>query len=107
MIRLTPANGLPDLTVEFGEPPTGAEAEVVRARQERSRRNSQWLQTHWDQLLPQALGKFVVVAGEEAFVADTPDQAWAWAAEKHPEDDTATVQYVNPRWGLKIYANRE
>jgi hypothetical protein len=106
MIRLTPPDGLPKLTVEFGEPPTGAEAEAVRARQERARRNSQWLQTHWEQLLPQALGKFVAVAGEEAFVADTPQQAWAWAAQKHPEDDAATVQYVNPRRELKIYAHR-
>jgi hypothetical protein len=106
MIFLTPADGLPTLTVEFGEPPTGAEADAVRARQERARRNSQWLQTHWDELLPQAVGKFVAVAGEEAFVAETAQQAWAWAAEKHPEDDTATVQYVSPRQGLKVYANR-
>jgi hypothetical protein len=96
VIRLTPANGLPKLIVEFGDPSTGAEAEAIRARQERARRNSQWLQTHWDELLPRALGKFVAVAAEGAFVADTPEQAWAWAAEKHPKDDTATVQYVNP-----------
>ncbi len=97
---------LPPLTVEFGGPPSAAEAEVIRARQERSRRNSEWLQTHWDQLLPEAFGKFVAVAGEEAFIADTPQQAWAWAGEKHPEDDSATVQYVNPHRGPKIYANR-
>jgi hypothetical protein len=77
MIFGRPAGALPELTVTFGSPPTGAEAEVIRARQERSRRNSQWLQTLWDQLLPQALGKFVAVAGEEAFIADTPHQAWA------------------------------
>jgi hypothetical protein len=106
MIVLKPAGALPKLTVEFGGPPTEAEAEAIRTRQARARRNSQWLQTHWDQLLPQALGKFVAVAGEEAFIADTPQQAWAWAAEKHPQDDTATVQYVNPRRGPKIYANR-
>jgi hypothetical protein len=74
MIHLTPADGLQKPTVEFGEPPTGPEAEAVRARQERARRNSQWLQTHWQELLPRALGKFVAVAGEEAFVADTPQQ---------------------------------
>jgi hypothetical protein len=106
MIIVRPARALPELTVTFGSPPTGAEAEAIRARQERSRRNSQWLQTHWDQLLPQAFGKFVAVVGEEAFVADTPLQAWALAQEKHPEDDSATVQYVDPRRGPKIYANR-
>ena len=106
MIVLKPADALPKLTVEFGAPPTAAEGEAIRARQERARRNSQWLQTHWGQLLPQALGKFVAVAGEEAFIADTPQQAWTWAAEKHPQDDTATVQHVDPRRGPKIYANR-
>jgi hypothetical protein len=106
MIIQKPAGALPQLTVEFGSPPTRAEAEAIRARQERARRNSQWLQTHWGHLLPHAFGKFVAVAGEEAFIADTPQQAWAWAAEKHPQDDTATVQYVNPRQGPKVYANR-
>jgi hypothetical protein len=106
MIIVKPASALPKLIVEFGEPPTEAEARVILARRERARRNSQWLQTHWDQLLPQALGKFVAVACEEAFIADTPQQALACAAEKHPEDDTVIVQYVNPRQGPKIYANR-
>ena len=106
MIIEKPAGVLGKVTVEFGDLPTGSEAEVIRARQERARRNSQWLQAHWDQLLPQALGRFVAVAGEDAFIADTPQQAWAWAAEKHPQDDTATVQYVNPHIGPKIYANR-
>ena len=42
--------------------------------------------------MPHALGKFVAVTGEEAFFAATPEQTWVWAAENHPEDDTATVQ---------------
>ncbi len=77
MITQQPGNSLPKLAVEFPGPPTEVEAEATRARQERARKNSQWLQTHWDQLLPQSLGKFVAVAGEEAFIADTPQQAWA------------------------------
>jgi hypothetical protein len=96
---------LPSLTIEFGSPPNSAEAAVLRARQDRSCRNSAWLQTQWAQLLPAAFGKFVAVAGEEAFIAESPAQAWAWAWEKHPEDDSATVQYVNPHRGPKIYAH--
>jgi hypothetical protein len=92
--------------VEFGDVPDAARAEAIRARQERSRRNSEWIQTHWAQLLPEAFGKFVAVAGEEAFIAETPAQAWAWAKEKHPEDDSATVQYMSPHRGPRIYANR-
>src|SRR5947209_3503019 len=89
------------LTVDFGPPPTNA-AEVL-ARMERARRNSQWLQAHWAELLPQAVGKFVAVAGEEAFIAQSPEEAWAWASRTHPEDDTATVQYVSSQQGAKIY----
>jgi hypothetical protein len=106
MITQKPATNRPQMAVEFQGPPPEIEAEATRARQERARKNSQWLQTHWDQLLPQALGKFVAVAGEEAFIADTPQQAWASAAQKHPQDDTVIVQYVNPRPGLKVYAHR-
>jgi hypothetical protein len=76
------------------------------ARLERSRRNSAWLQAHWQDLLPRAYGKFVAVAGEEGFVADTSEGAWAWAHRAHPDDDTATVQYVRPPGGPQIYVNQ-
>ena len=52
-----------------------------RAQHERTRRNSDWLQSHWADLLPQARGKFVAVAGQEAFIADTAEEAWGLAAE--------------------------
>jgi hypothetical protein len=96
--------GLPKLKVEFGSPP--ADPTAINARLERARRNSQWLQAHWADLLPQALGKHLAVAGEEAFIADTPQEAWAMAKQAHPEDDSATIMYVNPHRGPKIYANR-
>ena len=92
------------LTVEFGPPP--ADPAPILARMERARRNSQWLQAHWAELLPRAMGKHLAVAGEEAFIADTPEEAWAMAKQAHPEDDTTTIQYVNPHRGPKIYAHR-
>jgi len=47
--------------------------EVARckAQDERGRRNSDWLQAHWADLLPQSRGKFVAVADQEAFIAGT------------------------------------
>jgi hypothetical protein len=83
-------------------------AEVGRARvqQNRAMRNSQWLQAHWPSLRPQAAGKFIAVAGQEAFVADTPDAAWPLARAAHPEDDGALCQYVRPQQGPRFYANR-
>ena len=77
-----------------------------RAEYEMAKRNSDWLQAHWGDLLPQAYGKFVAVAGQEAFVADTPEAAWAWAAATHPEDTEALVQYVRPPSGPRIYAQQ-
>jgi hypothetical protein len=92
----------PRPVVEFGAP--GPNREEVLARMERSRRNSQWLQTHWADLLPAALGKFLAVAGEEGFIADGPEEACAWVRRTHPEEDAATVQYVIPEQGPRIYA---
>ncbi len=77
-----------------------------RAQAEQAKRNSDWLQAHWADVLPQAHGKFLAVAGQEAFIADTPGQAWAWAEQKHPEDRGALVQYVIPEGGPRIYENR-
>jgi hypothetical protein len=77
----------------------------ARAQDERHRRNSQWLQAHWADVLPQARGKFLAVAGQESFVADTPEAAWAWAKATHPEDDGAIVRYIRPEKGPRIYAD--
>lgn len=57
-----------------------------RAEDEQAKRNLDWLQAHWADALPQARGKFLAVAGQEAFIADTPREAWAWAAATHPAD---------------------
>jgi hypothetical protein len=74
-----------------------------RAQHERAKRNSEWLQTHWALLLPQARGKHLVVAGQEAFVADTPDEAWAMANAAHPDDDGALGRYVFPNTWPRTY----
>jgi hypothetical protein len=83
-----------------------AEAARCRAQLERARRNMDWLERHWGDLLPQARGKHLAMAGQEAFAADTPEEAWAWVKANHPEDDGAFVQYVIPEQGPRFYANR-
>jgi hypothetical protein len=97
-------SGEPIITIEEVKDPAAVEGS--RERFERGRRNDEWLQAHWGDLLPRALGKFVALAGQEAFVADTPEDAWAWAARTHPDDDSATVLYVRPEQGPRIYAHR-
>jgi hypothetical protein len=82
------------------------EAAKSQAQFARARANSDWLQAHWQDLMPQARGKFVAVAGQEAHIADTAELAWAWAAATHPEDDGAFVRYIRTESGPRVYAYR-
>jgi hypothetical protein len=77
-----------------------------RARSERFKRNSDWLQAHWPDLLPQARGKFLTVAGQEAFIADTPEESRAMARAPHPDDDGSLSQYVRHAQGPRFYSHR-
>jgi hypothetical protein len=83
-------------------------AEVARfaAADAQHKRNGDWLQAHWATVLPQARGKFLAVAGQEAHIAETPEAAWAWAKAGHPEDQGAFVQYVPREGGPRIYSPR-
>ncbi len=77
-----------------------------RAQSERFQRNSDWLQAHWPDLLPQARGRFLTVAGQEAFIADTIEESQAIARAAHSDDNGSFGQYVFPGRGPRIYANR-
>lgn len=81
--------------------------ELARARAQRERfdRNTAWLQAHATEVYQRYRGKCVCVAGEELFVADTPEQALALATKAHPEDDGSFLRYI-PREKIdRIYAN--
>lgn len=72
---------------------------------ERHRRNSEWLQAHWSDVLPQARGKILAVAEQEAFIADTTKEALEWVRRNHPGDfGGAIIQYVHKELGPRIYA---
>jgi hypothetical protein len=78
----------------------------LREVSEQFQQNSDWLQRHWADLLPQAFGKHLVVAGQEAFLADSATEAIAKARTAHPEDKGLLARYVSPHRGPKIYAVR-
>lgn len=98
-----PVNEVPIVITEVTNP---AEIARFRAQDERHKRNSDWLHSHWSDLLPQARGKFVAVADQEGFIAETAAEAWAWAAAAHPDDNGAIVQYIRRDIGPRIYDYR-
>jgi hypothetical protein len=82
--------------------------EIARARAQRERfdRNAAWLQAHAHEIYSRYRGKCVCIAGEEPFVADSPEEALAVAKAAHPEDDGSFVQYIPRQRFARIYANR-
>ena len=88
---------------EVTDPP-----EIARhkAWHEKARRNSDWLETHWHEVLPQARDKFLAVAGQQAFIGDTIQEAVAKAKAAHPDDEGLLAQYVRPGGGPRIYTPR-
>jgi hypothetical protein len=78
---------------------------AARARRERFDRNSAWLQAHVKEVYSRYRGKCVVIAGEELFAADTPEDAWALADAAHPEDDGSFIRYIPWEKMARIYAN--
>src|SRR5262245_61716232 len=92
------------MTIE--EVTTREAIETARERAEQGVRNADWLESHWQDLLPGARGKFVAVAGGEGIVAETVQAAWKWIDENHAADGGAFVQYVPSVEGPRLYANR-
>ncbi len=92
----------------FGIEEVSDPTEIARshAQHEQFLRNLNWLEAHWADLLPRALGKHLAVAGQTAYLADTSEEAWAMAQAAHPEDAGAFCQYVRPQRGPRIYAHR-
>src|SRR5258708_24236907 len=94
--------GNPQITLDESRDPA---TDVRRAEhRELARKNWEWLQDHWPDLLPQARGKFVAVAGQEAFVADTLDAALDWVRSTHPDDTGHLVEFVRPPTRPSLYS---
>ncbi len=77
----------------------------VRAQWERFDRNSAWLQAHASEVYTHHRGRCICVAGEELFVADTPEEALARATAAHPEDDGSFVRYIPKEKLARVYVD--
>ena len=93
-------------TVLIEEVTEAAEIAAARAQRQRFDRNFAWLQAHAPEIYSRHRGKCVCIAGEEPFVANTPEQAMALAKAAYPDDDGSFVQYIPREHFARIYAHR-
>jgi hypothetical protein len=77
----------------------------IRARHDRFLKNSDWLQAHIPAVYSQHRGKFICVAGQQLFAADSAPEAVALARKAHPEDDGFLFRYIPAKKLERIYAH--
>ena len=94
----------PQISIE--EITDGDELTRARAQRERLDRNAAWLQAYSREVYSQHRGRCICVAGEELFVADSPEAALALAAAAHPDDDGRFVLYIPRERVARVYADR-
>ena len=93
---------VPIVMEEVTDPEALAKA---RAQRQRFDRNSAWLQAHVAEIYTRYRGKCICIAGEEGFVADTPEEALTLATTAHPEDDGRFLRYIPRHKVDRIYAH--
>jgi hypothetical protein len=112
MVQWQPITPHEDIAMADKRPPIIIEevtdpVELAKARVqwERFDRNTAWLQAHASEIYPNHRGKCICIAGEELFVADTPEEVLALAKAAHPEDDGFFLHYIPREKVARIYAN--
>ena len=83
-----------------------AELAKARAQDERFARNWTWFESHASEIYASHRGKCICIAGEEIFVADTPEEALAAAVAAHPEDDGRFTRIIPREKVTRVYVGR-
>jgi hypothetical protein len=78
----------------------------ARAQRERFDRNWAWFEANAAEIYKRHRGRFLAVAGQELFVADTVEEALAQARAAHPVDDGLFTRYIPRERMLRIYAHQ-
>jgi hypothetical protein len=87
------------------EVPDPVELHKARAQDERFERNWVWFEAHAAEISTVHRGKCICVAGEELFVADTPEEALAMAIAAHPDDDGRFTRLIPRERMAQVYAD--
>jgi len=99
-----PAQQRPAVVME--EVTDSDELAKARAQDERFERNSAWLQAHIAEVYSRHRGKCICIAGEELFVADTPQEVIDLANAAHPEDNGKLLRSIPKEKMARVYAHR-
>jgi len=92
-------------TVVMEEETDAVEIAQALARHRRFERNWAWLEAHATEVYSHR-GKFICIAGEQLFVTDAVEEAYARARAAHPDDDGAFSRYVPRERLARIYVDR-
>lgn len=90
--------------IEMEEVTDPEELRKARRQRERFDRNAAWLQAHIADIYVQHRGKYICIAGEELFVADTVKEAIALATAAHPDDDGWFTRFIPKEKVARVYA---
>lgn len=71
----------------------------AHAQDERFERNWAWFEAHAAEIYARHRGKVYCIAGQELFVADTPEEVLDLARAAHPDDDGRFTGYISKRRG--------
>src|SRR5690349_18355729 len=93
----------PILIEEVTEP---VELHKARAQDERFDRNWAWFEAHATEIYAVHRGKCICIAGEELFVADTPEEALAMAIAAHPDDDGRFTRLIPQEKIARVYVDQ-
>jgi hypothetical protein len=73
-------------------------------RRESLERNLAWFQEHASEIYRTHRGKCICIAGQQLFVADSPNEVLELARTAHPKDEGRFTHYVPPEKVDRIYA---
>jgi hypothetical protein len=94
------AKECPTVVMEIVTDPV--ELAKARTRREQFDRNLDWFQAHALEIGATCRGKFICVAGQELFTADTAKEVLALATAAHPEDEGRFIHYITRERMVRI-----
>ena len=89
MIRVVGKSRLPELATMSEEPFSPEELAEFRRSRATFKRNMEWYNTHWAEIVEKYAGQFICVSGGEVFAGADARDVYARAAAKYPEESGA------------------